>query len=670
MASVKARYLAEAGIARAIAELKNDARTNFAYNNNVSISGGQYLGEGVYTVDIKDEASRININNTENPNLAQLLKNLKDAIGSSTLTDADCNAIASNAPYETKKQILSILTGTQAERETKYNAIKDFITVHSYKDPNCSNRSPININTAQHITLKAVLMGLSDGTTTISDLDASILASAIITDITNNGSYKHPYGWQRFKKLVDDTLSSTDKTEVIVNNCNPNRTKPSTFTTEFCFHSGGYYSIVSTGKVREAAIKISERRINTIVKIYDIWNQTTKEQFRGEDADYDGVLDSGEDVNGNGVLDVPDYERITWKDSCPVRTDQKWYSSNYDTIKDSLKLGFWDDFEDAAYSSAQWKAYRGARVFGGSCMTIYKSDSQPRIDLYDPINPDRWKFQTHYAQAYLNDNHGQQGSNQVWLHSESARFCFKGKPGTTTDSSLIHTLYCKGTPYGDLPSAFELWIKVVGNPLDDTYKDEAEGTHPPRWGWYTIFKVWSYPNNTYGEEVCTATACSATPPRVLRVSKAMGSQYTSPGVIRIYHPYWDKWQRSHWDNIRVIPAKDASDSKYGKGIYTSTKFTPETYAVDWGTIYGTVTIPATANAANETVRFATSADNYVSDIGSGGGIVGDNSTSIKYRAILQTKGTAEGQYKKFETPVLEDVYITYMGNTKILYWGE
>ena len=37
--SVRARYLADAGLARAIAELKNDTRTNFAYNDNVSISG-------------------------------------------------------------------------------------------------------------------------------------------------------------------------------------------------------------------------------------------------------------------------------------------------------------------------------------------------------------------------------------------------------------------------------------------------------------------------------------------------------------------------------------------------------------------------------------------------------------------------------------------------------
>ena len=679
MVSVKSQYLAEAGINRAIADLKVDTRTNFAYADGfswtegvyfiVTVRGEQSLGEGTYEInDVKDEARKTNINNTENPNLAQILKNVRYIMIESygmeiSLTEADCDNIAANAPYETKEEVKR----APGVDDTKYKEIKDFITIHSYKDPNCGNRAPINVNTVDGYTFQAVLLGLSDGITTISKSDVWQLLNYIKSDIFNNGPYGGPDGWKRFEAAVKTALSGDLlKTGVVVRNCNPNADKTglTVKTTEFCFHSGGYYSLQSTGIVKKGGVEVSEKKINTIVKVYDIWNQTTMEQFRGEDADYDRVLDSGEDVNGNGQLDVPNYERITWKDSCFVTPDGQ-------TIENSLKLGFWDDFADENYSKAQWKAYRGARVFyetsWGGMMCIYKSGSQPRIDLYDTRNPDRWKFQTQYVRLNLADNHGQEGSNQVWLHSEAARFCFKGRPGTTTDSSVIHTLRCVGTPwYGDLPSAFELWIRVVGNPLNNTYKDEAVGYHPPRFSWQK-YEVWSYPNNTYAQEKYKESDENI---RVLQVSKAMGAQYASPGVVRVYHPYWDSNQRSYWTWIQVIPAKDASDSKYGKGIYTSIRFTPKGYPVDWGTIYGTITLPGVADDENQTVKFETSADGYGSTIESGGRIAGNNSTSINYRAILQTKGTTAGDYVPFSIPVLEDVYITYMDSTQILYWGE
>jgi hypothetical protein len=53
-----------------------------------------------------------------------------------------------------------------------------------------------------------------------------------------------------------------------------------TSTTEFSFNSGGYYSISSTGTVSDAAgNRLAQKRINTVVKVFDIWRQTTQAQF-------------------------------------------------------------------------------------------------------------------------------------------------------------------------------------------------------------------------------------------------------------------------------------------------------------------------------------------------------------------------------------------------------
>ncbi len=50
-------------------------------------------------------------------------------------------------------------------------------------------------------------------------------------------------------------------------------------TTELAFDSGGVYHIVSTGQVYGACGLLAERKAQTVVRIYDIWRETTQEQF-------------------------------------------------------------------------------------------------------------------------------------------------------------------------------------------------------------------------------------------------------------------------------------------------------------------------------------------------------------------------------------------------------
>ena len=50
-------------------------------------------------------------------------------------------------------------------------------------------------------------------------------------------------------------------------------------TTEFAFDSAGVYRVVSTGQVLGPWGPIAERKIEAVVKVYDVWRESTQEQF-------------------------------------------------------------------------------------------------------------------------------------------------------------------------------------------------------------------------------------------------------------------------------------------------------------------------------------------------------------------------------------------------------
>lgn len=336
--NIKARYLAEGGIDRAIAELAYG--TEGAINTAIDTEGERWYadepykddtplnGEGSYVVTkIRDSGSQIYINDTS-PNLGAMLENLVAALGP-PLTPGDGNAIIANRPpvnvvngrtaggYFTKEQI-KIVPGFT---EIKYKAIKDYITVYAFIDLDVidpqdavtpyatSPRAPININTASTEVLIAVLAGISDGANSISSSETNNLAEHL-----KNG---RPYGtyddlWIRLLTAETLGLIGAGDAAVVMANANPNtdlmranpnytwrykhiskedydsggvpeavdKTMLTSSTTEFCFNSGGYYEIESTGIVRnKAGAKIAEKKLQAVVKVFDIWRQTTQAQF-------------------------------------------------------------------------------------------------------------------------------------------------------------------------------------------------------------------------------------------------------------------------------------------------------------------------------------------------------------------------------------------------------
>ena len=104
---VKAEYLAGAGIARAVADLKENARTDFVYNDEVSLAQDNLAAvNGSYTVTVEDEQRKININNAN----ARLINNLVAAIGGGVLDDDTGNIIVNGRQASEYKTIDEIKT--------------------------------------------------------------------------------------------------------------------------------------------------------------------------------------------------------------------------------------------------------------------------------------------------------------------------------------------------------------------------------------------------------------------------------------------------------------------------------------------------------------------------------------------------------------------------------
>ncbi len=270
-ANVKARMLAEAGVAKAIAELRygnqgafNDAIDSLAETAFSSgFSDNSLLGNrGSYSVTVIDCASRINLSDSNsNARLSQILQNLNTVV-SAGLTTAECDNIAANRPYTTKEEI-KVKAGIS---EAKYAKIADYITIYGYVDPTTIDpqdittpyalqpRSPVNVNTASAEVLRALLMNIEadhscpkcggdgyyfdvlgthldcpycDGGGSPSNITGNlIINSTEAQDLANYIVAHRPYiSWESFyssiKAFFNNGTYSSDQ-EVVMANANPN----------------------------------------------------------------------------------------------------------------------------------------------------------------------------------------------------------------------------------------------------------------------------------------------------------------------------------------------------------------------------------------------------------------------------------------------------------------
>ncbi|MDD4879875.1 MAG: hypothetical protein PHR22_05440, partial [Candidatus Omnitrophica bacterium] len=236
--AAEAKYLAEAGINRAISELLygNEGFVSNAVDSPDELwaqspAFNTTVGNGGYRVDkIYDCAGQIYINDA-NPNLSVMLESLVASLGA-PLSAGDGAAIVTNRPaagYTTKETIVEALPGAAlADKKAKYNKIKDHITLQAFIDYDvispvlpypAAPRAPVNVNSASREVLIAVLTGVSDGANTMTSEKAASLADHVI----NNRPYG-TYDQLRAILLSAETLGyiAGGDAAVVMANANPN----------------------------------------------------------------------------------------------------------------------------------------------------------------------------------------------------------------------------------------------------------------------------------------------------------------------------------------------------------------------------------------------------------------------------------------------------------------
>lgn len=700
--SVKAKYIAEAGINKAIAELKSDAKTNFTYNED-SVNSGSYSdvslydGYGSYSVTIEDEQRKVNINYANKELLGGLL-------GDDAKADAVISYRETNGLFKTIDEIKSVTEIAEAT----YNKIKDDITVYSYLDLNTIDdtgadepRCPVNINTASDGVLKAVLSPLG-----VSDSDIDVIKG------------KRPFSnWQQFDDAMEGLSVSDGTKDNIKNNCNPNRQKPSVYTTDFCFFSGGKYTITSTGILYDSSAKtkkIAEKKIKTVVDIYGILNQTKKSQFQGEEGDT-----------------TPVAFKVNTYDSCPVEpinSSNSWSKSNrgnYKEVHDSIKNGFWDNMTDTYdddksmfYLDGVWytastsnRDYLWYRL--GDNYEIIDADGDgnkeltfiapyiafngfipfPQVLLGDKDNlaPDliwdnfawRTKFSDRFSpkektQKHQNDPCCTPPAITYWEHYVLWHMS-RWKGEDALDRSCMKQLYNVSPDTGQLDTI----TRNVGNNI--FWKEEQSGPIPGAYYVTSTFIVVSSGANYYSYAY---KANGSTQLQLYKPITEISSANTSGQIgWQDLGGMIEEDERAWVRDVRIIPGNGPNSDPAAIPHFESTAMPVDASLGDvyWATFGATVTLSERGNPESERVYFQTSIDGGATWTDFPGILPGNTvvssqkSSSIRYRANFTTldnpndnpvSDTESDPYYS-ETMALEDVTITYLlPETKMIYYRE
>jgi len=371
---LKAELIAEAGIARAINDLKYHSAYGakvdpydtmldpWFYGSGVNVdlasaSSPSYgtdisYGGGTYRLKVIDCASLININTplpVSKPGAETDLKNMLEQLGLNSIQAQNLIDYRKTLPdgiFSSKEEI-KLVPGIDAE---DYEAIKYYVSLygddddgrilydHSDAADNTHTRKNfVNINTASQPVLKAVFRPMIRSASQTDAFVADIISrrssnpfDGLDPDADVNG-FQSAFG--EFRKFVLYLNSvgrlSNVKRDAVLLQSDPNQ--DSTQSTHICFDGGGTYEIEAIGCFRGA-----RKHIRKVVRIYRKIYQTSKDEFES---------------NAASVT-----RRISWKNSCPVDftkllvynyADDPFDSPNTDDyIYDSLKLGFWDNFSE------------------------------------------------------------------------------------------------------------------------------------------------------------------------------------------------------------------------------------------------------------------------------------------------------------------------------------
>lgn len=740
--SIKARYLAEAGISKVIADIRNWVKTQ-SYPNLISNienypTGEQSLGSGSYEIiSIEKETQNTSLNdgkiniNTLNRTDRDWISRLgpsglgltyeeiakiidyrdKDTTKTTSLLDfggwqhpsggaePDTNK---NAPYETAEEV------RLAIGKTAYDKIKDAITVYSpiirggllaeyYSDASFQGKivelgkiGPEDLpdtdsldekNAAQFAGMYLVsrpsdidpdnfgvkwygyiYIEPSEVGSITFRLSADDWARLYIDDnvvVTGSNAWPPPSGsynftkpgWHKFRlEYYEDwgenwcelrwKGSDWDSAERVPAERLGFDPPAYSFSSTDNYYTAGIYKITATGRVKKSGSTIAEKKISTIVKIFGTWTQTQRSEFyQPWYSDYSDTTDG-------------DIRNVNWLNSCPTSEG---------TTPNSLKLGFWDDFdEDWAYSAVNWLNADNYKIgnyydadsddeammtsqnmdgYHGLPMNLnsnyYHSDASTSLEKY----AEAWEYD--YEKPY---DYPPCSSHQADHPSYDRVGWLLAKHGDPAPNEICALL----KPYKDNGKLYELvhidsdeWPRkdatasyIQGKTLSiDCRLDEGDLKYRAYLDGGLKIDDFVVNEVTYGKLHLRNRTCLIDPP-----------------------PACDPGNQAHlttyWDDIRVI---------HGAGYLISTPF----YAggnVDWGTI--------SLNGLNEsniTIETRSANDRTLLADGSwSSGVPSANDPWIQYKATLTT--TINGP--STSTPVLKDITITYLPEVEILYWRE
>ncbi|MCM8813940.1 MAG: type II secretion system protein GspK [Candidatus Omnitrophica bacterium] len=691
---VRARYIAEAGAARALAELKYGAQgaRNELYDTAAEawfagLSGN--FGAGTYTVSIADCGQLINLNDAN----ASMLRMLFTLSGMSTLQAVFLagSIIAQRTALGGKfATIEEMKLSAQANVNSMFNNVSSLLTVAGSADNGTGHTSRvfINVNTAPANVLKVVLIPL---------LSVPAEADAIVAAIVNRRT-TNPFDGRNpdstvnnfisargeFVRYIDTlAIAAANKQAIFLytdpnrNNDSPPAVSPSTY---FSFDGGGCYQITSSGHCGGM-----QQRISMNVRVFDRWYQTTKAEF------------------DQGVT-----YRATTRDNTPINVGVcyngfTFQPANAQEISGAIKPGFWDDFSDNAYSLAEWLPIPNGlgtpsviNLTAGMLLTAYPgafpTNRFPKIQLgmYNPGAP-RWVWADAkiimHVEDEVNGDYGRAG-----LPAAIVPFGWgapvEPPPGEPADISITLERYMNSG-----------WLQFRISDLDEVSAYISQRQPESGWTWKT--SIWKYfapvapPDEKLSEELIISTMSGlwhdSVPAYVpdktfhllnigntatLQAHWATGSSTPviaaniflnrSDGVIALF----GMDNCASMDNVRVIPRQS---------VFTSAA-SPNVGSVDWGTISAGVSFsPAAVAGTSEDVVLSTSFSENLAAVpaatydpktdaglvkipASGGAIPANAAGTIRYRLyLLSNHASLE------EIPVVEDVTVTYLPQTAILY---
>ena len=492
----RAEFIAQAGLAQAISELKygaegaqqnpydtvienvfyqgnaagdnmsvaldSDAATHPScdmYNGTIGDGISGAFAGGTYRLKIIDCASRINVNtplaagdvDAEN-DFSNMLQKFGLSVSQAQNLINYRRSLA-GAKFHSREEI-KLVDGIGS-----ISAFEDFITLYGNADTGSGHtqRFFVNVNTAHKTVLNAVIapmISLASALSIVDQIDSRRRTNPFDgkdpdTNVNNFAGARGEFNAFLRYLRASGSISSDAQLAAILEQSDPNRNN--TNSTHLGFDAGGCYEIEVVGSCQGA-----QKHLTQVVKVYEKIYETTKAEF--------------------GDCDVPTTTRVTWKDNCPVNyncletleTDAMDPLPNAITVANALKLGFWDDFkedyDDSGTQTGDWIAVQERFEInaGGSGMlrTWPAAGFAAGVDYFPEIrlDPTRWKFTEFSVRARMIDETSRSKSslrdnlpwpaiprepswyNQGWYCPPSALNCPDIAAGiVTADTMLIRS---------------------------------------------------------------------------------------------------------------------------------------------------------------------------------------------------------------------------------------